>query len=229
MSIQGILDVLKLNPFPDGDPRRAQFTRTAQTIGEEQARLTHTFLERLRTTPDEQLNQLQAEACAAVFDLWARVASPLAATQPSEVHLALLESLAKSVFDRWVNYPQRWIPASWVVGVQQRLNERKFFWVAEALKTAREAAVAQSDSQPCRAGDPRPRASGSKERRAAVDSYLAEASVRTGRRLTRTDFWKEAGYKTRTEFERWQRNDPRATAAAARAFERILKNKPHCR
>jgi hypothetical protein len=64
-------------------------------------------------------------------------------------------------------------------------------------------------------------------RRRAVDDYIAEVLKKTGKRITRTDFWKAARYKTRTEFERWQRNDPRTTKTACERFARLLREKPH--
>ena len=64
-------------------------------------------------------------------------------------------------------------------------------------------------------------------RHSAVDAYIAEGRE-MGRSITRTDIWRKAGYKTRTEFERWQRNDPKnPNKAAAERFDRILKEKPH--
>src|SRR5262249_25657642 len=49
---------------------------------------------------------------------------------------------------------------------------------------------------------------GGMDRRAAVDAYIEEVYKRTGKHITRTDIWKSARYKSRTEFERWERNDP---------------------
>jgi hypothetical protein len=64
-------------------------------------------------------------------------------------------------------------------------------------------------------------------RRALVDSYIAEVWSASKKRITKTDVWKEAGYETRTEFERWQRCDRKATGAADRAIRRVLTDKPH--
>lgn len=61
------------------------------------------------------------------------------------------------------------------------------------------------------------------DRRAAVDTYIQKELQRTGTRITRTAIWKSAGYKSRTEFERWERGDSRATKAADRNFTRILR------
>jgi hypothetical protein len=65
------------------------------------------------------------------------------------------------------------------------------------------------------------------ERRAAVDAYIEEVWKTTGKRITRTDIWRSARYKSRTEFERWQRHDPKATKTASDRFTRILAEKPH--
>jgi hypothetical protein len=61
--------------------------------------------------------------------------------------------------------------------------------------------------------------------RAAIDAFifkLAEA----GREITRKDIWIAAGYKDATEFERFQRSDPRTTRSAAAAFNRVLALQP---
>jgi hypothetical protein len=65
-------------------------------------------------------------------------------------------------------------------------------------------------------------------RRAAVDAYIDEVHRKQGRRITRTDSWKEARYKSRTEFERWERNDSKnPNRTAHERFTRILTEKPH--
>jgi hypothetical protein len=65
-------------------------------------------------------------------------------------------------------------------------------------------------------------------RRAAVDAYIGEVFRQTGKRITRTDIWKTVRYKTRTEFERWERNDPKNPNKTADArFRKILTEKPH--
>jgi hypothetical protein len=65
------------------------------------------------------------------------------------------------------------------------------------------------------------------ERFKAVEDYLDEVLEKTGKRITKTAFWKSAHYKTRSEFERWQRNDPRCTRTARERFARLLREKPH--
>jgi hypothetical protein len=65
------------------------------------------------------------------------------------------------------------------------------------------------------------------QRRKAVDAYIDEVFDKTGKRITRTDIWKSARYKNRTDFQRWQRNDPKTSRTAKERFPRLLKEKPH--
>jgi hypothetical protein len=59
--------------------------------------------------------------------------------------------------------------------------------------------------------------------RAMVKAYIEEVRRTTGKRITKKDIWTEAGYKTRTEFERWERQDLKhPNKAAAEVFTRIL-------
>lgn len=63
--------------------------------------------------------------------------------------------------------------------------------------------------------------------RAKVDDYIQEVLENTGKRITKKDFWTKAGYKDATQFERWQRNDSKASKAAEGNFARVLREKPH--
>jgi hypothetical protein len=66
------------------------------------------------------------------------------------------------------------------------------------------------------------------DRRARVNGYIEEVLRKTGRRITRKDIWSKAGYKSRTEFERWERHDEKhPNKAADRIFSQILREKPH--
>jgi hypothetical protein len=79
--------------------------------------------------------------------------------------------------------------------------------------------------------DAGPAVSGTKDgtdRRKAVDAYIEDVLSQKGIRITRTDIWKQARYKSRTEFERWERNDPKnPNKTAHERFTRILTEKPH--
>ena len=65
------------------------------------------------------------------------------------------------------------------------------------------------------------------KRRTLVEAYIAEVLDITGKRLSKKDIWKAAGYTDATEFERWQRGDPRTTNAVCRNIERVITQKPH--
>jgi hypothetical protein len=60
-----------------------------------------------------------------------------------------------------------------------------------------------------------------------VDEYIDEVKVQKGKKITRKMIYESAGYKDPTEFQRWQRNDPKTNNAAARAIERVLEEKQH--
>ena len=75
--------------------------------------------------------------------------------------------------------------------------------------------------------DPLTKHSGT-DRRSQVDAYIEEVLRMKSKRITRKDIWQRAGYKSRTEFERWERKDPKNTNKAAdETFTRILREKPH--
>lgn len=63
--------------------------------------------------------------------------------------------------------------------------------------------------------------------REMVNEYIDEVYQKTGKRLLKKNIWQMARYKTRSEFERWEREDPRATRTARERFTRILTEKPH--
>lgn len=66
------------------------------------------------------------------------------------------------------------------------------------------------------------------DRRAMVNDYIDEVRRVKRVRITRKDIWSEAGYNSRTEFERWERRDPKhPNQAADRSFSRVLREKPH--
>ncbi|SRR6266851_601877 len=67
------------------------------------------------------------------------------------------------------------------------------------------------------------------DRRAMVDAYIQDVRSKKSKRITRKDIWSAAGYQTRTEFERWERQDEKhPNQAADETFTRILSvEKPH--
>jgi hypothetical protein len=72
---------------------------------------------------------------------------------------------------------------------------------------------------------------GRENRRALVNAYIDEVSRKTRQRITRKDIWIAAQYTNRTEFQRWQRDDPKhPNESAHKCFMRILTiDKPHLR
>lgn len=65
-------------------------------------------------------------------------------------------------------------------------------------------------------------------RRALVNRYIQEVLQKTGKRITRKDIWKTAGYHSRTEFERWERQDAKRPNSTAHVnFMRVLSEKTH--
>jgi hypothetical protein len=126
------------------------------------------------------------------------------------------------------------------VGLKPRdrseLDEALFDLLAKDLEVAREPSALAGATEPAPdepAGDGAGPAvstaeNGGTDRRAAVDAYIEEVFKRTGKRITRTDIWKSARYKSRTEFERWERNDlDHPNKTAHERFTRILAEKPH--
>jgi hypothetical protein len=64
------------------------------------------------------------------------------------------------------------------------------------------------------------------QRQAAVKAYIAEVFEQTGKRISKSAIWKKAGYKTRSDFERWERNRKNASKVSHDRFTRILTEKP---
>jgi hypothetical protein len=108
------------------------------------------------------------------------------------------------------------------------LSRRTLPLLAEGLKSLRNAAKIDASYLPALDSDAERKSAGGSNRRAAVDAYIEEVFREKGKRITRTDIWKSARYKSRTEFERWERNDPdRPNRTADELFTQILIDKPH--
>jgi hypothetical protein len=61
--------------------------------------------------------------------------------------------------------------------------------------------------------------------RQRIETFL-ETMRQHGHRISRKDIWQLAGYEDATEFERFQREDPRATAGSRQQFDRVLTLRP---
>jgi hypothetical protein len=122
---------------------------------------------------------------------------------------------------------------------RDRLAERVAHWKAEAISRARHMQAGQHSHSSSRKAEANSGSAAeaqqamldgrrhSANQRQVVDAYIEEVLQMTGKHITRTDIWKSARYKTRTEFERWERDSPRATKTAHERFSRILREKPH--
>ena len=62
-------------------------------------------------------------------------------------------------------------------------------------------------------------------RREKIDRFIA-AILAEGHAISRRDIWRVAGYKNRTEFERYQRDAKPQNVKAVRTFEAILSLSP---
>jgi hypothetical protein len=69
-------------------------------------------------------------------------------------------------------------------------------------------------------------AADAERQRAAVDDFIATVAEKTGRKISRKNIWIVAGYEDSTEFERFQRADPRTTKSATKSFNRVLRMTP---
>jgi len=65
--------------------------------------------------------------------------------------------------------------------------------------------------------------SGTRER---VNSFISRVFEATGEKIKRKDISLVAGYKNRTDFERYQRGDVRVTKTAIVNFDRVLRMEP---
>ena len=110
------------------------------------------------------------------------------------------------------------------------LDGRIAHWRVKALEKALEPPAETSPIMKIEAQELKTVVSGlsNNSRRKAVDAYIEEVFSRTGKRINRTDIWKHAAYKSRTEFEKWERNDPKkVNKTAHERFTGILTKKPH--
>jgi hypothetical protein len=240
------------NPFPDGDPRHGEWENAAAEAEEELARLHASMLADLppEAHSPESFAQWRIKVLVAAFDIQAkfqtRFWSVLLGFESltdarcfDEILLAtLLTDLLRKAEQKC---PLRYPRDLYLSEVSIALKQRRAHWKAEALSRARKAGHS-SNGNAIGITEPKPNESGGKDagpavstaenvgtdRRAAVDAYIEEVFKQKGKRITRTDIWKSARYKSRTEFERWERNDlDHSNKTAHERFARILAEKPH--
>ena len=182
---------------------------TDRAAWEERTRITAEFLGRAAEAQDAEK---QAILCRLVEELFDRECEPRLALVKSEKDLPAFDSDLGLVWSMII-YPL--LPPQVTEPQMEALRManagRRAHWMAKALQTVH----------------PPPKGDEHNDRRARVDAYIEEVLKRTGKKISRADIWRRAGYKFRTEFERWQRNDPKCTKSADVNFRRILSEKPH--
>jgi hypothetical protein len=159
--------------------------------------------------------------------------SPAALECEIQFHVDRINGLYESDAKTWTAWK-----ANLLLRLEQYSEGRVQFWTARAneqlanlpvqFRTARPHGhiddLPLDPAQPAAGGGEAPNV---RDRRDMVDAYIQEVLRVARKRITRTDIWREAGYSTRTEFERWERYDRRATRTANENFTRILSQKPH--
>jgi hypothetical protein len=140
-----------------------------------------------------------------------------------EGYEALLVFFKSVAWEEFTGYQREILLARgrFLAGVEEELNKHEQEW----LTKARERIAPQPETVSVTGlADKRVPT----DRRKAVDDYINEVFHRTKKMITRTDIWKSAGYKTRTEFEKWERRDPKKQNMTANVrLTRILAEKPH--
>ncbi len=125
--------------------------------------------------------------------------------------IAILRSISVGSFEEYTGFPEgQLIPVGMETKRVDALRQLVPKW-EKAGPEIRESGSLESVAQ---------------QRRKAVDLYIMELEAKTGRRITRSDIWRSAGYSEATQFERWEKNI-RGTAAADRRISQVLRAKPH--
>lgn len=167
----------------------------------------------------------------------------------SDIHtqnafMTFLESLERTAWQEHTGYPPEVLqPASAETDSHaQTIHAKVQRWTYEGYKRLESFSKVQPEPKGGAASnveevpyEPSPTVTASShgddgrlDRRAAVDAYIEEVFRETNKRITRRDIWQAARYASRTEFERWERNDQkRPNQSAHEQFSRILSQKPH--
>jgi hypothetical protein len=238
-------DPIEGNPFPKDDRRHPIWSDATRVAAEELCRVNLKFLKAPPSLNPEAFSPENLAAWKIAFTLerfnvWAaRAIQVVWSDRAAEAFAQFLVDYAES----WLNVHRESCPAfirveSFLSDLRLGLIERVEYWKSEAFRYLKEQKVDAESvhvganplvdgglASPQHVSQAWPSATDTgiqADRRAAVDSYIQGVLQQTGQKITRTDIWKSAGYKTRTEFERWQRGDSRTTKAAHRNFTRIL-------
>ena len=103
------------------------------------------------------------------------------------------------------------------------MGERRTLAEARVASGPEDAVANRVPAQP----DELPEHATTDQKAQAVKAFLTEAQAATGEQFLKQDIWRAAGYEVATEFERWQRNDRKATKAADRNIRRVLREKQY--
>jgi hypothetical protein len=120
--------------------------------------------------------------------------------------------------------------------IEMTIAGRQQYWLSEAIArisaqvgpclSVCSQAIDSKDQVVHGSAIPQPEpTAGEVDRRAGIDAFISRVN-QIGSKSTRKDIWTVAGYTDATEFERFQRHDPRATPSAADNFNGVLKMKP---
>jgi len=155
--------------------------------------------------------------------------------------MAMLKNLERFAYEEYTGYPPEILQptSAELLAACEMIHAKVQRWIYEGYKRLdspsqtqpepkREPVTNEDEVLAPRPGtDPNHSYDGS-GRRAAVDEYIEEVFSKTKKRITRKDIWTAARYKSRTEFERWERNDQKnPNQSAHERFTKILKEKPH--
>jgi hypothetical protein len=224
-------DPVGQNPFAAPDPRHEVWDEATHRAEEEWCRFNSEVYETDVSTPSSLIDSV-CSRFVRKFDIWAK----------RSVHVVWSDTAVRA-YDQWlISYAEAWLRDvsvrklyAEVVPLDDLLTKLKLvlirrveWWKAEARRYVAEQKAALQSAVTQEAACAPLGTDGKTDRRAAVDAYIDEVFKKTGRKVTRTDIWKTARYRTRTEFERWERKDPRnPNRAAHERFTRILAEKPH--
>lgn len=171
-------------------------------------------------------SEARAQLVLSWFDAQARAFLPLVTSQ--ELLRAYEDLFAFRKNLAWYEFtgqsPEFLPPAGpLLVQIEEELYKRARNWTAKAR--GRIAALPHSVTDPADEG-------ARTDRRAAVNAYIEEVFRAKRRRISGTDIWKAAGYKSRAEFERWEsywyeKHGKKPNKTADRRIRRILDQKPH--
>jgi hypothetical protein len=234
--LRSTADPIEGNPFPIDDDRHSVWQDATLEAEEQIFRFAALAPVGLRYMTPRDFEGWSLAAWLGKFDIWAsRCVQVVWAEKDLRLFDRWLVAIRKACVEGLAESGSAAIPSllqleERLVGSMEWWRGRARSWLADddALWTApfqntnwTDAHVTRSEPTAGTRGKPT-------DRRAMVDAYIEEVLQKTGKRITKTVIWKKAGYKRRTEFERWERQDPkRPNRTAHEKFMKILTEKPH--